>query len=859
MADLFKAREKIYTRRKPAPSPAKPALPVAPRWSHSDIADGAAPATPPRGRFARASGVVCASPVRSNTDLALARVPAARQQQPQQPQREQAPSAWAVCSPARAGADAAAASARAASPGGSAKRDIRERSPWNPGKSRNPGMAAACAPVRLAEVLQQRCAIDVDDEVIVPSSGAPAEPPVDAADVSVVVPASGAVAECPDGSATVPDVETLEDVFRGDSPPAPLSQQPRGRRTTRSEARKLGIVVPDCAAAASPPSPKRARHSDGPCCPARRRSSHAGASAAAGAAGAPRKPGDTEDEPLDLDDSVDAADGAPPRRAGLAHVYVAGDVTLPDEEATASCAGGSVVVRCEYSGAELAVPLASVASARATADGASALLLGPSGAVRAVLQFKAPCPAWLHSLPVVIEVEAASEEDVQRAIRACATEPPAGEGPVTRARAARKRPASERPVLRYPRGAPDAVTLTKADVDRLEPNVYLNDSIIEFYLRYIEDHVIAPGLRGRVQIFNPFIYKCMLLSADAYSRVERWTRGTNVFERDYLFIPIHEREHWSLVVACLREGFGNDREAGRCLLFLDSLSSTSTSVTSKRIRAWLSSEHRSRFKDSPEVFTCENMPAIAPEVPRQTNYTDCGVFLLHYTEMFVRNPPKTLEELRHWFPEDDVAAKRQFIRDIIRRLVAEDRAADGAVSSSGSAHEDSDAAPAEDDGDAGLGAESSEVVVLETRHPEPKPDLSTQQLEGREPIPSEGVHQEDQRRGDEGEAIEVDVLDTSTAERAGDGGKSAAAAASDGEFCVDLRLCPQGEDDYERRTRQQQQQQQQQQAQQPQQRRGEGAEERGSGDDGDGDGHGDGACRSPELSLDLDTPPSCGQ
>lgn len=30
----------------------------------------------------------------------------------------------------------------------------------------------------------------------------------------------------------------------------------------------------------------------------------------------------------------------------------------------------------------------------------------------------------------------------------------------------------------------------------------------------------------------------------------KWTKKTNIFEKDFLFIPINENEHWNLLILC---------------------------------------------------------------------------------------------------------------------------------------------------------------------------------------------------------------------------------------------------------------------------------------------------------------------
>lgn len=73
------------------------------------------------------------------------------------------------------------------------------------------------------------------------------------------------------------------------------------------------------------------------------------------------------------------------------------------------------------------------------------------------------------------------------------------------------------------------------------------------------------------------------------------------------------------------------------------------------------------------------MPYYQPKVPQQTNFTDCGLFLLHYMERFCLDLPEDLS--RHaidkvimgedWFPVEEVDGKRRKISECIDMLYHE--------------------------------------------------------------------------------------------------------------------------------------------------------------------------------------------
>ena len=69
-------------------------------------------------------------------------------------------------------------------------------------------------------------------------------------------------------------------------------------------------------------------------------------------------------------------------------------------------------------------------------------------------------------------------------------------------------------------------------------------------------------------------------------------------------------------------------------------------------------------------FGTQALPLTLPEKPLQNNSTDCGVFLLHYAELLLKDFhlylfPGQYTSLENWFNEDSIANKRFEIAKII--------------------------------------------------------------------------------------------------------------------------------------------------------------------------------------------------
>jgi len=222
----------------------------------------------------------------------------------------------------------------------------------------------------------------------------------------------------------------------------------------------------------------------------------------------------------------------------------------------------------------------------------------------------------------------------------------------------------------------DAVSLLNTDLSLLEPDEFLNDNIIDFYLKYIRYHIHGGG-PSNFYYFNTFLYKMISEKSnfDTTSML-KWTGDDNIFEKDYIAIPINESLHWLLAIVCFAKDAVNhvpDTVGYRpVILLFDSMSSCSlTSKITKHIRKYLTNmwHYLNPDKHPGFTFTQTNLPVKRPKIPQQSNGSDCGVFLLHFMEKFSKKPTWKVETFEpHWFVEEEVTSKRKLIRDVIDAL-----------------------------------------------------------------------------------------------------------------------------------------------------------------------------------------------
>ncbi|XP_036914863.1 sentrin-specific protease 7 isoform X4 [Sturnira hondurensis] len=282
--------------------------------------------------------------------------------------------------------------------------------------------------------------------------------------------------------------------------------------------------------------------------------------------------------------------------------------------------------------------------------------------------------------------------------------------------------------------------VTNEDLECLEEGEFLNDVIIDFYLKYLLLEKASNELVERSHIFSSFFYKCLTrkesnltednpdlsMAQKRHKRVRTWTRNINIFNKDYIFVPVNESSHWYLAVICfpwLEEAVYEDfpqtipQEAQAqqtehdnktigdkdddphttstlslgtaesqstemnmllpkkickrpCILILDSLKAASIQNTVQNLREYLEVEWEVKRKTHRE-FNKTNMVDLCPKVPKQDNSSDCGVYLLQYVESFFKDPIVNFElpiHLEKWFPRHVIKTKREDIRELILKL-----------------------------------------------------------------------------------------------------------------------------------------------------------------------------------------------
>lgn len=211
-------------------------------------------------------------------------------------------------------------------------------------------------------------------------------------------------------------------------------------------------------------------------------------------------------------------------------------------------------------------------------------------------------------------------------------------------------PANVKDLLREARHQPEHVVITEKfsipigskEFKRLVSPHWLNDEVINAYLIMIQRRSEENSSKlPSVHSFNTHFYTT--LCDRGYEAVQRWTRRTDLFAKDIVFVPVHLGMHWVLSVIDFRH---------KVIRYLDSLHGNNEKAL-RILKNYLEQEHldkkKAPFDFNGWTFTCEK------NCPAQQNGFDCGVFTCVNAEFLSRNAELSFGQKEMLYFRDKIA------------------------------------------------------------------------------------------------------------------------------------------------------------------------------------------------------------
>lgn len=245
-----------------------------------------------------------------------------------------------------------------------------------------------------------------------------------------------------------------------------------------------------------------------------------------------------------------------------------------------------------------------------------------------------------------------------------------------------------------------SIEVTTHDIQTLDPQNLLNDTIITFYLKFLENHFNLVG-NNKIYCFNTHFYVYLRneyredieLSLQGYRKLSKWGKHSDIFSNKYTAIPINDFNHWSLIIivnaSAINDLFeivstkSEDKRDEPMIIYFDSFYGDNQPCI-RAIKRFLTMEFMRKAKDrfiyNTDIIAKveERIKSSCPKVPIQTNTYDCGLFTLAFAELFLQKPDfilnrldsteKSTEVLENWFTNNFIDGKRDFLKSLLKNL-----------------------------------------------------------------------------------------------------------------------------------------------------------------------------------------------
>jgi len=190
------------------------------------------------------------------------------------------------------------------------------------------------------------------------------------------------------------------------------------------------------------------------------------------------------------------------------------------------------------------------------------------------------------------------------------------------------------------------LTITRRDINSLAGLNWLNDQVVNFYFTLIMERGKS-GDFPKVYAFNTFFYPKLM--SGGHPVLKRWTRKVDLFEYDYILIPVHLGLHWCVSVIAAKE---------QAVRYYDSMGGQNHQCL-KALKTYLEAESLDKRKTV--LDTSQWKAECVQDIPQQMNGSDCGMFACKYAEYISRKAKITFEQ------KDMPYFRRRMVYEIVNK------------------------------------------------------------------------------------------------------------------------------------------------------------------------------------------------
>ncbi|XP_041109680.1 sentrin-specific protease 6-like isoform X4 [Polyodon spathula] len=188
-----------------------------------------------------------------------------------------------------------------------------------------------------------------------------------------------------------------------------------------------------------------------------------------------------------------------------------------------------------------------------------------------------------------------------------------------------------------PAPAKGGISVTNEDLHCLNEGEFLNDVIIDFYLKYLVLEKLKKEDAQRSHVFSSFFYKRLnqrerrnvqdtanlTIQQRKHKRVKTWTRHVDLFQKDFIFVPINESAHWFLAVICY-PGLSSPQHEPNPLYKCPPITMNSSTAEGSSVSSPEEPDNTAGRLHSTQVFDPANTPTKAPALAAIDTSADSG-------------------------------------------------------------------------------------------------------------------------------------------------------------------------------------------------------------------------------------------